>query len=213
MNKKQESRLKVFWRQTNILMILQTFHAQLFRRQIFSASTYQHFGVIFMIFSIRIYQIKLLHLNWGCLSLADKINKQLIPPNILTRHHHQPQLWFHKSLPHLKFNSEVYPWTVTFPIGNFIFQPKKNSGAIYVRLQGGYLFLFLTRPAKKTKKPKPKQFRKLELLNRLLPGENEGLEPKDHPEMKRKKSLKKEHLHFGLQNVTFQGARVFFPQG
>ena len=82
MNKKQESRLKVFWRQTNILMILQTFHAQLFRRQIFSASTYQHFGVIFMIFSIRIYLIKLLHLNWGCLSLANKINKQLIPQKI-----------------------------------------------------------------------------------------------------------------------------------
>ena len=44
-------------------------------------------------------------------------------------------------------------------------------------------------------------FRKLELQNRLLPGENEGLEPKDQPETETEEFPEKKHRHFGLHKM------------
>lgn len=143
-------------------------------------------------------------------------NKQTAhPPKILTRHHHQPQLWLlifclipaQISTP-LKFSSEFYPWKLPSQ-SEISSSNQKKSGAIY---PSSFFCSLPTCLAKKLKNPKPKQFRKLELLNRLLPGKNDRLEPEEiTPKPKRKDFPEKKHRHFGVQHVTFQGARIVFP--
>lgn len=155
-----------------------------FMRQIFSDSTYQYFGVIF---------IKL-----GLSIVKRKINKQLIPSKILIRYHHQPQLW----LPPWSLTAAFTPEKLLAPNWK-VHLPTTIVPGLYI-LNFMVCILFCSLPTRQKNSKNQTQtffFRKVELQNRLLPGENEGLEPKDQPETETEEFTEKKTRHFGLHKM------------